>query len=132
MLLSLLLEGSNLSRCGKQVWIFSISLMLCVLGEPVYADISSYAEAINKAGKQKKLTQCITKLYDLKEFAASNGIVVSLSLDDQLEEAIDLFKMQLQELQEFNQSPEVDSELNRLEAVWAHFQQFARLPVGES
>ena len=63
---------------------------------PVAAEITSISSAINKAGRQRMLTQRMVKSYSMI------GISVQyVAANEQLSKAIDLFELQLSELKAY-------------------------------
>ena len=79
----------------------AMSLMLITAPQGVQAGITSVADAVNDAGRQRMLTQRITKLYAMR--------VLRVSRDrQQLDADIALFDKQLTELNAFATDAEVN------------------------
>lgn len=75
-----------------------------------------YAEAINKAGRQRMLTQRITKTY------CQIGLKVKAEKSNQqLQEAIDLFSTQLMELKGLATEKDVINAIENIESLWLPF-----------
>ncbi|MET0048245.1 MAG: type IV pili methyl-accepting chemotaxis transducer N-terminal domain-containing protein [Sedimenticola sp.] len=93
------------------------SLCLLLIGVFGAADLSaatmSYGEAINKAGRQRMLSQRIVKSYlqmgqDIRFLVAKK----------QLKDSISLFELQLKQLKAFNKDPETRRALQLVEKLW--------------
>lgn len=98
-----------------------IITVLCLWQVPaVYASDLNYATAIDKAGRQRMLTQRIVKSYVQVGLGAS----VSLSYQ-QLQESVYLFEAQLSELKDFAPDKEVRDALQQVEMLWWPFKQAA-------
>jgi len=95
---------------------------------PSNAEGISFAEAINTAGRQRMLTQRITKSY----------CQIGLDVDPEksrhdLEEAINLFSTQLLELDRFSTDTEVKMALENIKSQWISFKELAlSLPSQEN
>lgn len=77
------------------------------------ANITTDAEAINKAGRQRMLSQRITKSYIMI------GSDIKLSqAKKQLDESMALFEEQFLELQDYSKSKEIDAALDKVSAIW--------------
>ena len=91
-----------------------------IMSVPSNAEDLSFAEAINKAGRQRMLTQRITKSY------CQIGLdVVPEKSRHELEEAINLFSSQLLELERFSTDKEVDMVLDDVKSHWSSFKDLA-------
>ena len=90
-----------------------------------FAEISSYAQAVNKAGAQRMLTQRISKAYNLKRLAEIGLVAAPNNFDRELKEAIALFETQLLELKKFNKQPQVAELIQRVDADWSEFRDLA-------
>jgi nitrate/nitrite-specific signal transduction histidine kinase len=96
-----------------------------VLAQPAAAaDGLSLSEAINKAGRQRMLTQRIVKTYCL----------AGLDIDArraraQLHESIELFEAQFAELRVYSEEASVTAALDRVEALWPGFDALASGPI---
>jgi nitrate/nitrite-specific signal transduction histidine kinase len=91
----------------------AISLLLGHTAPAVSAEQMNMAEAINKAGRQRMLTQRIVKSY------CQMGQDVRYRVADKhLKGAIVLFEEQLAQLKAFNKDPETDRALQLVERLW--------------
>ena len=91
---------------------------------PSYAEIDSMASAINKAGRQRMLTQRIVKAYC--------QIGLGVRTDEarvQLDKAILLFDIQLTELLNYVTGDATRAELIKVAQLWKPFKQTAQGPV---
>lgn len=89
------------------------------------AQIESYAEAVNKAGAQRMLTQRISKTYNLRHLAEIGLVASPNNFDRELKDAIALFETQLLELKKFNKKPQVAELIQRVDAHWPEFRDLA-------
>ena len=98
-----------------------IFMVFCLWTVPaVYADELTYAIAIDKAGRQRMLTQRIVKSY------VQVGLGANARLSrQQLEESVDLFETQLSELKEFSHDKEIGNALEQVEMLWQPFKKAA-------
>ena len=87
---------------------------------PVLAGDVDYATAINVAGRQRMLTQRITKSYLQIEL----GTNTELSRE-QLQASVALFERQLLKLQRFATAQDVKVALSRVETLWRPFREKA-------
>lgn len=84
------------------------------------AEELSYVEAINKAGRQRMLTQKITKSY------CQIGLdVVPEKSRDELEKAINLFSSQLLDLEKLSTDAKVYVALDNVKSQWDSFKKLA-------
>lgn len=93
-------------------------ILVLSVASPLYplsasAEISSMPEAINKAGRQRMLSQRMAKAY----------LMIGIDVDyekakDQLSSAVDLFDQQLQELSNYSPTAEVDIAIDEVEEKW--------------
>ncbi len=100
-------------------------LILCfLLPTESQAEIYNVSSAINKAGRQRMLTQRIVATYcqtgmDIKKKKSTQ----------QLEDAITLFEQQLQELKEFRPTGRINKQLKKVTELWLPMKQIASSPV---
>lgn len=83
---------------------------------PAFAGISNISDAINKAGRQRMLTQRMYKAYCM--------IGLDVQTDDareQLNAAVTLFDKQLQELIAYSPTQKIFSALQKVESLWRPF-----------
>lgn len=102
------------------VSIVMITGIVMMISAPSSAEDLSFAEAINKAGRQRMLTQRITKNY------CQIGLnVVPDKSRHELQEAINLFSSQLLELERFSSDTEVDMVLDKVKSHWSPYKDLA-------
>jgi len=100
--------------------ILPLTGLAMIMSESSSAEDLSFAEAINKAGRQRMLTQRITKNY------CQIGLNVAPDISRrELEEAINLFSSQLLELERFSTDTEVDMVLDNVKSHWNSFKDLA-------
>ncbi len=107
----------------------NLSLLLAaflVLGSPLPAEADALPlhAAINKAGRQRMLTQRIVKAYCL----AGLGVAPQESIA-QLDDARALFRSQLAELKRGNDHPSVQQALAEVDRLWTGFEAITTQPV---
>jgi len=90
-----------------------------VLPDASAADLTA-AEAINKAGRQRMLSQRIVKAYCQKGL----GVMPSSS-EKQLADAMAQFESQLAELRQYKPTPAIRESVAQLESAWKPFRQSA-------
>lgn len=100
-----------------------VALLLCVFSVHAMADVLTLGSAINKAGRQRMLTQNILKNY----------LVLGMQVDvvrgqQELDYSVALFETQLQELQNFAPSQAVKNSLAAVEPLWLEYRNLAVLP----
>jgi hypothetical protein len=94
---------------------------------PVQAEgIDGYAGAINKAGRQRMLTQRIVKTYCLLGMD-----IKPRQFNRELRQAVDLFQQQLEELEQFSTSAELTESLHRVDNLWQPFRGIATAQPSE-
>ncbi len=95
-----------------------VSVMLTPVAS--YGVELTYAEVINKAGRQRMLTQRITKTY------CQIGLdVMPLRSRHQLKEAIDLYETQLGEIESFSDVNENQELIRNIREKWRAFRELA-------
>lgn len=99
-------------------WIVSLSLCL-MIALPAQADLSM-GEAINKAGRQRMLSQRIAKSYAL----VGQGVMKSAGL--KLTDAIALFDSQLVELSAFAATPDEKASIDKMNGLWKNYKAMAQ------
>lgn len=104
--------------------LFLATLLLMVFTLPVEAEIASLSSAINKAGRQRMLTQRMVKSYCMI------GIDVQRDeAEEQLRKSIDLFELQLHELTAYSHTEEIIAALDQVEKLWKPFKTILQQPV---
>ncbi|PLY12492.1 MAG: hypothetical protein C0631_16685 [Sedimenticola sp.] len=88
------------------------TLLLLVFSDFSFAEISM-GEAINKAGRQRMLTQRIVKSY-----AQMGQDIRYLVAKQHLNDSVALFETQLRELKQFNKQAETTRALQQVERLW--------------
>jgi len=92
------------------LFLFSFCLLLT---DMAYAEISGMSSAINKAGRQRMLTQRIVATY------CQVGMDIKTDKSrQQLKDAITLFEKQLNELKKFRPEGKIHKQLKRVEKLW--------------
>jgi hypothetical protein len=99
-------------------------ILLIIFALPVEAEITSISSAINKAGRQRMLTQRMVKSYCMIGIDVQQDVAA-----EQLKKSIDLFELQLSELTAYSHTEEIIASLNRVEALWKPFKQILQAPV---
>lgn len=102
------------------------ALLLSAITLPVEADITSISSAINKAGRQRMLTQRMLKAY------AMIGINVQKeTAEEQLINSVTQFDSQLDELKAFVLDERIKRSLGKVESLWRPFKTTLLLPVNK-
>ncbi len=97
-----------------------IIMLALLISIPATAEISTMNEAINKAGRQRMLSQRIVKAY------AFQGIhIQEKAAKVQLDKGIALFEKQLAELKAFAPNERIIQGLDKVEALWDPFKTVA-------
>lgn len=99
-------------------------IFLCSAFMPAQAEISTLSEAINKAGKQRMLSQRMVKDYCL----VGMGVVADSS-QKELYKSMELFNSQLNELKAFAMTKRIKDKLKRVDTYWAEFKAVSEGPV---
>jgi hypothetical protein len=82
----------------------------------VHAQVSDLSDAINKAGRQRMLSQRMGKAW----LALVHGIEIN-NAQQVLDKSIALFDRQLVELKSFASAPDIQDTYARLDAVWSSY-----------
>ncbi|TAK90171.1 MAG: hypothetical protein EPO06_09270 [Burkholderiaceae bacterium] len=109
----------SLRAGGVRTWI--AVLMLTVSGvamQSAFAEVTSIGDAINKAGRQRMLSQRIAKAY----LQIGQGIEVERSKKI-LDESMALFDRQAVELKVYAPTPEIKDVYQRLEQKWGAYKE---------
>ena len=106
--------------------LLSIFLLLLLTSLPFYsyAEIQSYSSAINKAGRQRMLSQHIVATYS----QIGQQIQANKS-KKQLKSAINLFDEQLSELKKYQPDGDINKQLQKVDALWQPMRVIALAPV---
>ena len=94
----------------------AISPLLGMLGGHAHAQVSDLSDAINKAGRQRMLSQRMSKAW----LALVHGIEKP-SARGVLDKSMALFDRQLVELKAFAPNAEIKTTYSQLEAVWSEY-----------
>ena len=111
-------------RCFSltKITLFILALLIAMPAPAV--DIKNMNEAINKAGRQRMLSQRIVKAYALQ------GIhIQEKEAKKQLKDAVILFEKQLAELKSFAPNNRVRKGLEKVEKLWLPFKATATGPI---
>ena len=95
-----------------------LATLLCALSAVALAQITDINSAINKAGRQRMLSQRMAKAY----FQIGLGVDTDRSRRV-LESSIDLFDGQLVELKNYAPSPEIRETYQKLEKAWQAYRE---------
>lgn len=109
--------------------IFSTTILFLFLLLPTYsfAEIDNISSAINKAGRQRMLTQRIVATYSQVGLEIKNK-----QSKRELKKAIDLFEEQLAELKKYRPSGKINKQLQRVTNLWEPLREIAASPVQRS
>ncbi|MBE9561121.1 MAG: type IV pili methyl-accepting chemotaxis transducer N-terminal domain-containing protein [Proteobacteria bacterium] len=107
----------------------SIATLFLFLLMPIesFAEIDNISSAINKAGRQRMLSQRIVATY----CQIGQEIQTSKSRK-QLKKAINLFDEQLVELKDYRKSGKINKQLARVTSLWKPVKEIATSPVDRS
>lgn len=100
-----------------------IFLSIIVMSSVSYAEITTLSSAINKAGRQRMLTQRMVKAYSMVGIGVQTEIA-----QQQLDAAIKLFDEQLNELKAFAPSEKISASLEAVDVLWLPFKEMLVLP----
>lgn len=104
----------------KNIQAVFILIITCLFSGHAIAETLTLGSAINKAGRQRMLSQNITKNY------LSLGLNVKVAKSQkELDQSIALFEEQFQELEEFSPTPKISSSLERVEKLWGEYRNLA-------
>lgn len=107
----------------------SITILLPFLFLPMesFAVIEDLSSAINKAGRQRMLSQRIVATY------SQVGVEVQVQKSQrQLIDAVDLFEKQLAELKKYRGAGEINNQLQRVTKLWEPLKKMATEPIQRS
>lgn len=112
---------NQLYKKDVRIWFMLLLIALPLLIGDVQAEvIKTYSSAINKAGRQRMLTQQIVKAYSMV------GLDVQIdAANEQLLTSIELFERQLSELKRFSKNKATTKSLAKVESLWEPFKNIA-------
>ncbi len=115
------MRSNKLHKVDIRIWFVVLLITLPLVFAEVQAEvIKTYASAINKAGRQRMLSQRIVKAYSMV------GLDVQADeANEQLLLSVELFEKQLAELKRFSKNKSTKKSLARVEALWAPFRNIA-------
>jgi len=111
------------TSCRASAVLLAIMLSLA-FSLPARAEIKTLAEAINKAGRQRMLSQRIVKDYCL----TGMGVAKEAS-SKELKKSTDLFNSQLEELRAFTPTDKIKQRVEKVVALWDPFLKTTREPA---
>lgn len=98
-----------------------ILLFMCISLTPVQAEITNLNDAINKAGRQRMLTQRIVKAFGMLQLKVKTEMA-----QKQLNGALSLFASQLDELRNYKVNSEITDGLMEVDKIWRKFKPMAQ------
>lgn len=103
---------------------FIVTASALPLASLAHADVADLADAINKAGRERMLSQRMAKSW------LAHGMGVETELADRtLAASVTLFERQLGELRAFAPQPALRDACDRLEAAWRPYRQLLSTPA---
>ncbi len=111
----------------KTVILLLASVTLLGVSTMASAEINSVAESINKAGRQRMLTQRMVRMYVQISIGAD-----AAASQQKLTKAVNLFEEQLGELITFSPTPVIKAKLDKVEKLWKPFQRLVVAEVSET
>ncbi|MCG8313052.1 MAG: type IV pili methyl-accepting chemotaxis transducer N-terminal domain-containing protein [Pseudomonadales bacterium] len=102
-------------------------LFTCFFSVQAIAETLSMGSALNKAGRQRMLTQNITKNY----LALGLNVKVVKSRNE-LDQSVALFEEQFQELVDYAPTSKISHNLGKVQNLWAVYRRLAISPFSES
>ena len=111
-----------MNKLKSAITAFSLLTALLIAGFPTVAsaEIETVAEAINKSGRQRMLTQRIVRAY------SQIGLNVKKSDSEKmLADAVKLFDKQLAELEAFALTPKLKNRVKEVQKQWPQFKKTA-------
>lgn len=125
-----IMNFNHLYRVDIRIWFVVLVMALPLVPETVQAEvIKKYSTAINKAGRQRMLSQRIVKAYGMI------GLDVQAEkANEQLLTSVEVFEQQLSELKRFSKKKKnkvVIKSLKKVEALWEPFKTIALSQVSK-
>ena len=102
-------------------------LFTCFFSVQAVAETLTMGSALNKAGRQRMLTQNITKNY----LALGLNVKVVKSRNE-LDQSVALFEEQFQELVDYAPTAKISKDLENVQKLWAVYRRLAISPFSES
>lgn len=121
------MRSNKLHKFDIRIWFVVLLISLSFVFEEAQAEvIKTYATAINKAGRQRMLSQRIVKAYtmvglDVQTDKASEQLLLS----------VELFEKQLSELKQFSKNKSTKESLAKVEVLWTPFKNIALTKVSK-
>lgn len=112
---------------GKRFFSISILSLLLLLPSAGFAEIDNISSAINKAGRQRMLSQRIVATY-----CQVGQEIQTKKSSKQLKQAVSLFDKQLVELKDYRKSGKINNQLQRVTTLWEPVKAIAMSPVERS
>lgn len=110
-------------RSNSPLKIF-LFILCCFFSVQIFAEVTSMGSALNKAGRQRMLTQNI-----LKNYMALGLDVDVVRARSELDRSVALFEEQFQELVEYAPNKKVAYSLSKVEDLWFEYRSLAIGPV---
>jgi nitrate/nitrite-specific signal transduction histidine kinase len=100
---------------------YLLFVILSIFFLQAQAEITSLGSAINKAGRQRMLSQKI-----LKDYALLGSGVDTLKAKQEMDQAIALFDQQLHELETYSKDKRLKNALKKVSALWIPYKKTVR------
>ncbi|MCK4865035.1 MAG: type IV pili methyl-accepting chemotaxis transducer N-terminal domain-containing protein [Gammaproteobacteria bacterium] len=115
------MRSTKLHKFDIRIWFVILFISLPLIFAEVQAEvINTYETAINKAGRQRMLSQRIVKAYSMV------GLDVQAdAANEQLLLSVELFEKQLSELKRFSKNKSTKRSLAKVETLWIPFRNVA-------
>ena len=103
-----------------------VLIFLCLFSVQSVAEVLTLGSAINKAGRQRMLTQNI-----LKNYLALGLQVDMVRARGELDRSVALFEEQFEELQDYSTDKAVQAALAKVEPLWFEYRMLAIMPPSQ-